>query len=229
MTILMKDGKPALTKHGDVWRVPGRAILKGQVRKGILSIADLMSVSVYKTLKKEDRALFMKDAFKAKGKFEKSANYHKIVIGERWKLEGMTETLVTCACNTVAAMQSKLPTYGYPQYWVKKPDIMDNEDIDSAKLNANLTSGMLPYSARLVRLVVSRDCSKGLFTTREIIDAHAKGRQFRWKAFVVDNTDKPKEVLEDHAYELERPAFIDVAEVHVSGFLLKSMRGEIKV
>jgi hypothetical protein len=177
---------------------------------------------------REDQLIFLKDALKAKGEFEKSARYHEALIRDRFGTDGIKPALIKAACLTVAKMQERLPSHGYSVYWVRNPDQFDIEDSQTIGMNPNISEKELPYTARLVQLTTSADGTKGAFTTREIIDAGARGRQFRWRAYMVGREGIPKEVAEQHAYEMEFPIFIQIERSGDSGFNVDMHRGEGK-
>ena len=221
MAMVMKDGAEI--------RVPGRAIQESKARKGILGIADMLPLSEFRKMPLEDRAILIKDALLAKGEFEKSAKYHEAIIRERFGTKGIRGEIIKAACITVAKMQASLPSHGYPMYWLRNPDRLDIDDMQAAQLNPNISEGELPYTARLVQLSVSTDATKGVFITREIIDADCRGRQFRWKAFRMEKGGRPIEIAEDHAYEMERPVFIQVKEIGASTLVIYGTRGKMEV
>jgi hypothetical protein len=216
-------------KNGDAVRVPGRAVPEAQARKGILGIADILPLSEFKKMGRQDRAMLLKDALKAKGKFERSAKYHEIIIRERFGSEGIKAELIKAACRAVADMQGRLPSHGYGIYWMKDPGPLDFDDMEAARLNPNIRDGEMPYTARLVQMSVSTNGTKGVFITRETIDAHSKGRQFRWKAFKMEKGGHPVEIAEDHAYEMERPVIMQVTEARTNTLVVDGTCGRIEV
>ena len=221
MAIAMKDGKEI--------RVPGRAVPEAHARKGILGIADVMPLSEFRKMPRQDRAMLLKDALKAKGEFEKSAKYHEIIIRGRFGAEGMKAVLIKAACTTVAQMQSRLPSHGYHMFWIRGGDIFDMEDMEASQLNPNIGANEMPFTAMTVQFAVSLDGTKAAFTTREIIDCDPRGRQIRWKAFLVGADGAAKEIAEDHAYEMERPVVMKIAEIRQSGFGIETLFGKREV
>ena len=221
MAIVMKDGKEI--------RAPGRAIPVEKARKGILGIADAMPLGEFRKMPAEHRAIFLKDALKAKGEFEKSAKYHEAIIRGRFGSEGIKAALIKAACAKVADMQSRLPSHGYHMFWIRDGDIFDMEDAEASQLNPKIGANEMPFTARAVQLTVSLDGTKAAFTTREIIECDPRGRQIRWKAFLVGADGAAKEIAEDHAYEAERPVVMKIAEVRQSGFVLETLFGKREV
>jgi len=221
MALVVKDGKEI--------RVPGRPVEQEFRRKGILGIADAMPLSEFKAMDFQDRMSMLRDALIAKRKFEKSAKCQEALERAHFGTKGIKGELLHAACLKVAELQARLPSYGYPKYWMRNPDEFDMDDMRFAMLHPDLGEGEMPYTARLVQFAALRDGSKGVFTTREIIDAGARGRQFRWRAFVMEKGQQLKEAAEDHAYELERPVFIKIGSDGDRGLALFGLGWEKKI
>jgi len=221
MGLIMRDGNEV--------RAPGRAVPEAHRRKGILGIADAMPLGEFRKMPAEHQAIFLKDALKAKGEFEKSAKYHEALIRGRFGADGIKAVLIKAACKTAAEMQSRLPSHGYHLFWIRNGDIFDMEDAEASQLNPKIGANEMPFTARAVQLTVSLDGTKAAFTTREIIDCDPRGRQIRWKAFLVGADGAAKEIAGDHAYEAERPVIMKIAEVRQSGFVLETFFGKREV
>lgn len=204
--------------------MPGRAIAPEKQREGFLGIVDRMPLSFYRRLGAADRLELMMHAFTEKKKFERASEYNYKLMSGGATLTGLRDITLRQACKELAEVQKFHANS--PRYYAGWAVFSQLDDMRLAEVQLD-EKGKLPYIHCIFTVAVSQSEQLGLFTIREQIDGFDLGRDFRWTAYVVDKSGKPREVFSEHAWERHEFLDIQIAEVKDNSFVLRMADGRL--